>query len=43
MKEGTKTYTYWMATWREGGKTRNVHWGSAKKAGSPREGQEDEI
>ena len=27
-QEGYKTYTYWMASWREGGKTRNVHLGS---------------
>jgi hypothetical protein len=30
-QEGYKTYTYWMASWREGGKTRNVHLGSARK------------
>jgi hypothetical protein len=30
-KDGTKIYTYWMATWREGGKTRNVHLGSTEK------------
>jgi predicted acyl esterase len=30
-REGSKTYTYWMASWREGGKTRNVHLGSARK------------
>jgi len=30
-KKGSKTYTYWMATWREDGKTRNVHLGSARK------------
>jgi len=30
-RKGSKTYTYWMATWREGGKTRNVHLGSARK------------
>ena len=30
-KNGPKTYTYWMATWREGGKTRNVHLGSCEK------------
>ena len=24
-RKGSKTYTYWMAPWREGGKTRNVH------------------
>lgn len=30
-KKGSKTYTYWMASWREGGKTRNVHLGSARK------------
>ena len=28
---GSKTYTYWMASWREGDKTRNVHLGSARK------------
>ena len=30
-RKGSKTYTYWMASWREGGKTRNVHLGSARK------------
>jgi hypothetical protein len=30
-KKGSKKYAYWMATWREGGKTRNVHLGSARK------------
>jgi hypothetical protein len=30
-RKGSKTYTYWMASWREGGKTRNVHLGSCKK------------
>jgi hypothetical protein len=30
-KKGSRSYLYWMATWREGGKTRNVHLGSAKK------------
>jgi hypothetical protein len=30
-KKGSKKYTYWMATWREGGKTRNVHLGSCAK------------
>jgi hypothetical protein len=30
-RKGPKTYTYWMASWREGGKTRNVHLGSARK------------
>ena len=29
--KGPKTYTYWMACWREGGRTRNVHLGSAGK------------
>jgi len=29
--KGSKTYTYWMASWREGDKTRNVHLGSARK------------
>jgi hypothetical protein len=27
-RKGSKTYSYWMASWREGGKTRNVHWGA---------------
>jgi len=31
IQKGSKTYTYWMASWREGGKTRNVHLGSARK------------
>lgn len=30
-KEGPKTYAYWMASWREGDKTRNVHLGSSGK------------
>jgi hypothetical protein len=30
-RKGCRTYTYWMASWREGGKTRNVHLGSARK------------
>jgi hypothetical protein len=30
-RKGSKTYTYWMASWREGSKTRNVHLGSARK------------
>jgi len=30
-KKGPRTYAYWMATWREGTKTRNVHLGSCAK------------
>lgn len=30
-KKGPRTYAYWMATWREGAKTRNVHLGSCAK------------
>jgi hypothetical protein len=30
-RKGSKTYSYWMASWREGGKTRNVHLGSVRK------------
>ena len=30
-KKGSKTYTYWMASWRESGKVRNVHLGSTRK------------
>ena len=30
-KKGSKTYLYWMASWREGGKVRNVHLGSCRK------------
>jgi hypothetical protein len=29
-KKGTKTFIYWMASWREGEKVRNVHLGSAR-------------
>lgn len=29
--KGTKKYEYWMASWREGSKVRNVHLGSCKK------------
>ena len=31
IQKGSKTYSYWMASWREGNKTRNVHLGSARK------------
>jgi hypothetical protein len=30
-KKGSRKYAYWMATWREYGRTRNVHLGSARK------------
>jgi len=30
-KKGAKAYTYYMATWRERGKLRNVYLGSSKK------------
>jgi len=30
-KKGAKAYTYFMATWREGGKLRNVYLGSSHK------------
>lgn len=30
-RKGTKKYEYWMASWREGPKVRNVHLGSCKK------------
>jgi len=30
-KKGSKTYGYWMASWREGDKVRNVHLGSCAK------------
>jgi len=29
--KGGKTYHYWIASWREGEKVRNVHLGSCKK------------
>jgi hypothetical protein len=29
--ERLEDHTYWMASWREGGKTRNVHLGSSRK------------
>jgi len=29
--KGSKKYTYWMVSWREGNKVRNVHLGSCKK------------
>ena len=29
--KGKKTYYYWVASWREGDKVRNVHIGSCKK------------
>lgn len=29
--KGSKTYTYWMASWRKDGKIHNVHLGSIKK------------
>ncbi|MDD4652780.1 MAG: hypothetical protein PHQ34_11175 [Methanothrix sp.] len=30
-RKGSKTYIYWLASWRKGGKTRNVHLGSCRK------------
>ena len=30
-KKGSKKYTYWMASWREGTEVRNVHLGSCRK------------
>lgn len=30
-KKGTQSYFYWMVSWREGDKVRNVHLGSCKK------------
>ena len=30
-KKEPETYTYWMASWREGDRTRNVHLGSTQK------------
>ena len=30
-KKGAKTYTYWIASWREGKKIRNVYLGSSNK------------
>jgi hypothetical protein len=30
-RKGSRTYTYWIASWHEGDKTRNVHLGSARK------------
>ena len=30
-KKGSKTYGYWMASWREGERVRNVHLGSCMK------------
>jgi hypothetical protein len=30
-RNGYKTYSYWMASWHGGGKTRNVHLGSSRK------------
>jgi hypothetical protein len=30
-KKGSKTYTYWMAYWREGDNTRNVRLGGTRK------------
>ena len=30
-KKGKKTYGYWMASWREGDRVRNVHLGSCAK------------
>lgn len=30
-KKGSREYAYWMTSWREGGKVRNVHIGSSEK------------
>ncbi len=34
-RKGSKTYTYWMASWCENGKTRNVHLRSSRKIRMP--------
>ena len=33
-KKGIRSYSYWMATWREGDRVRNVHLGSCRKLDS---------
>jgi len=33
-RKGSRYYRYGMASWREGGKTRNVHLGSSRKRGA---------
>lgn len=33
-KKGSRSYGYWMATWREGSKVRNIHLGSCRKLSS---------
>ena len=38
-KKGSKTYTYWMASWREGNKVRNVHLGSFRMLDAEAAGQ----
>jgi hypothetical protein len=38
-KMGSKTYTYRMASWREGDKTRNVHLESTRKMDAEAAGQ----
>jgi hypothetical protein len=35
-KKGSKTYTYWMASRREGDNTRDVHLGSIRKMDAER-------
>lgn len=30
-QKGTKNYTYWAASWREGGKIRNIYLGSTRR------------
>jgi hypothetical protein len=30
-KKGSRTYAYWMASWREGDMVRNIHLGSCRK------------
>ena len=30
-RKGSRSYGYWMASWREGGRVRNVHLGSSRK------------
>ena len=42
-RKGSKTYTYWMASWREGGKTRRRRECQEDRCrGGQAEGQEDE-
>ena len=40
-RKGSKTYAYWMSSWREGDRTHNMHLGCCKKMDAAQARQKD--